>query len=109
MSRRDIVVVCELAAHLMVAGLPPGVTPPPHSAERVAADAMALQRLGRSARNAYKRQYEVSYDIEGACIRIRAQLDEVLKPYGMLGMVLRSGVGIADLPPNTNLEGAFVI
>lgn len=109
MSKQQIVAVCELAAHLMVSGLPPGIMAPHSSASRCAADAMRLQRLGRSARNAYKRQYEVSYDIEGACIRIRAQIDEVLKPYGMLGMVLRSGVGIADLPPNTNLEGAFVI
>lgn len=84
MSKRDILTVCELAAHLMVAGLPPGVTAPHHSAPRCAADAMALQRLGaRCKRWAVNRHIRKQYWDGLEYRRIGAEAEKILRPYGL--------------------------
>src|SRR5690348_8451143 len=88
MSRREIVVVCELAAHLAYATflqlddvtVAVKVT---RTAADCASNAMALQRLGRSVWNSYQKAGQVSYDHEAVCIRNRAKADEILSSYGL--------------------------
>lgn len=88
MSKRDIETVCCLAAHLAVKsqmlqgeGL---VTfgPALYRAPRCAADAMALQRLGRSARNLVKRGTGGQRAMDWVQ-RIVNDGNTVLKPYGL--------------------------
>lgn len=102
MSKRDIQVVCELAAHLALKA--PGRYP---LVGAYASDAMALQRLGRSARNMYAR---LAKDFRGVTIhnalaqteRIEAEGNTLLKPYGLSCHVEQERVFVIDgLPGNT--------
>ena len=98
MSKRDIIAVCELAAHLAqnqrtydtgIGEFTEYVSKP----EKCAADAMRLQRLGRRARNnAAKRWldpglretvpgYDVAPYLE-ECARIGGEVARVVSPYG---------------------------
>lgn len=100
MSKRDIQTVCELAAHLMQVGLIsgmqkraiPGLLEAP-GAEKCAADAMRLQRLGRRARNNARKRWlppglrstVPGYDVQPylqECARIGGEVARVVSPYG---------------------------
>lgn len=98
MSKRDITVVCELAAHLACCEIMnaqrqdgPGVYQVDGPA--IAADAMKLQRLGRSAMRALDRYSDseagaspgayTEWELQERWRQIEEYADEVLRPYGL--------------------------
>ena len=111
MSKADITAVATLAAHLQrkCDDWQGEDFDPDHTPEKCAADAMQLQRLGRSVRNSHKKAGQVSYDHTGACIRIRARADAVLKPYGLTCATRLGTLMIHGLPGNTPEEKDFSI
>lgn len=112
MSKRDIIAVTTLAAHLAqrtatfsTMGKPDTVMRSPACA---ATDAMALQRLGRSAANNATRlcnipDYQERHDIIAG--KLHAQAQAILKPYGLRCTVGGDPRGfclfVVGLPGNT--------
>lgn len=100
MSKRDILTVCTLAAHLALrdALTTPGHSPVPchDAAGNYAADAMRLQRLGRRARNNetkrcnlrdYYSEEDHGCKYNGEQARMSLLLRDILTPYGLKGYV----------------------
>lgn len=115
MSKRDIIAVTTLAAHLARKGeRTPEMYGEPSA--RFSADAMALQRLGRSARNMYARNaaWRASplpdYHQWGPAKareqdkRIREQAAVILRPYG-LTCDLSDGSTATDSGPCLHILG----
>jgi|SRR5579872_4688260 len=119
MSKRDIETVCTLAAHLALRDLDnaftAGIATGEHmNASKAAQDAMTLQRLGRSTRNAVKRYAgrgnEKLARAEWAFSNIKGRAEHVLSPYGLKATfrddpVLGAGLVIIGLPSNGDGEG----
>jgi hypothetical protein len=114
MSKRQILDVCTLAAHLAQSKLEydgsslQTVTYHAPDAAMCAADAMRLQKLGaRARRNALKRwippdardtREEIQPYLD-ECARIDREVKAVLSPYGLTRvMVHRDGIMIEELP-----------
>lgn len=109
MSKRDVTVLCTLAAHLQRAcvswqseDFDPDYTP-----AQCAADAMTLQRLGRRTRNLFKKLDTVwAYRLELG-VQEKGRIEEagnaVLRPYGLSCHVSGEYLGfyIKGLPANT--------
>lgn len=99
MSKHDITTVCTLAAHLALRSpadhrpdpdFPGGTNRYPFPADRIAVDAMKLQRLGRQAfTNAIHRCNGTKDEVKciAANMRYLAQATEILKPYGLKAKV----------------------
>lgn len=105
MSRAEILDVCTLAAHLATITAQRDY-PTLRGAACVdeAADAMKLQRLGRSARNVGKKWRNGLYtndQHETAMQRLDRKVDEILTPYGLDGRARDHGLRIVGLPGNT--------
>lgn len=116
MTKRAILDVCTLSAHLATQralrftfspDLESGLTHISSAAE-CAADAMALQRLGRSATNNATRlcnvpNYQERHDRQAGSIHAKAQA--ILKPYGLTCTVGGDPRGynlfVIGLPGNT--------
>lgn len=93
MSKRDIQTVCTLAAHLAIEAKVLSLKDPSRfrEASQCAADAMALQRLGRSAMNALDRlsaseagralHAYTQEDLEWAWQIVINKATEILSPY----------------------------
>ena len=105
MSKRDIITVCTLAAHL--AQRKRASLPDPEPGEiweeklppaRCAADAMKLQRLAQNLRGRCVRAGRTKWDVylDNMCAKIGA----VLKPYGLTAAVSGKGIRIEELPSN---------
>lgn len=87
MSKREIIAVTTLAAHLAFKAEPGW-----GYASRCAADAMTLQRLGRRARNNGRKRWVPPPDrtpdyspdeFLAECARIGGEVARVLSPYGL--------------------------
>jgi len=111
MSRREIVAVCELAAHLALrdAKLAPlGPATIHNKAGQFAQDAMTLQRLGRRARRHIEKCDARQGIYWGASVeheRIERQGDQLLAPYGLTAKLGNTGLCIIGLPSNGDGEG----
>lgn len=126
MSRREIIVVCELAAHLAQRG--PSVyhySPPYKTPGDCAADAMALQRLGRRAIRNSDRLADLEigkrHILPGGRIfgpddfgvekdRIREEAAPIVAPYGLKAEIRDEPfqaecLYIIGLPPNGDGPG----
>lgn len=114
MSKQDIINLTSLAAHLsaiemlMTREAPDEYMSRRFPAHHIAADAMKLQRLGRSASNNATRlcnipNYQERHDINAG--RIHAQATEILKKYDLKCTVEGDPRGfclfIQGLPGNT--------
>ena len=107
MSKRDIIAVCELAAHLALHSTYAALGDVATRGPRAAADAMRLQRLGRRTRNLFKKLDAVwAYRLELG-VQEKGRIEEagnaVLQPYGLSCHVVGEypGFYIRGLPANT--------
>lgn len=132
MSKRDIETVCTLAAHLAYVTAihlddPTWEVKITRPASECAADAMALQRLGRSAMRALDRYSDseagaspgayTGRELQERWRQIEEDADEVLRPYGLtahchdhpfIAECLCIG-GLPDNHPNEKECGGFRI
>lgn len=92
MSRREIVAVCELAAHLAQWPYLHRDIAAYQQPSQCAQDAMTLQRLGRRARNNGRKRWVPPPDrtpdyspdeFLAECARIGGEVARVLSPYGL--------------------------
>lgn len=99
MSKREIQVVCELAAHLALKAAVNLSGPDGPLAPRCAADAMRLQRLAQNVRHKAKDIQRMAWIIYLRGMTEKAEA--VLKPYGLVGALSKRGIVIEGLPGNT--------
>ena len=111
MSKREIIAVCELAAHLARGPKDYCISGPLYeeiSPARCADDAMKLQRLGRRTRRMFEKPSASDAELERQ--RILVAGNDILKPYGLVCDIEdlpfdERGFFIMGLPPNGLAEG----
>lgn len=101
MSKRDVTVLCTLAAHLQRAcvswqseDFDPDYTP-----AQCAADAMTLQRMAQNIRARAKNMHRIRWGTY--LMNMCEKAERVLKPYGLVGVLSPTGIVIEGLPGNT--------